>query len=74
MYGIFEVTLKNMIHPLEDLTYVGSGCAIKKKNILYNKLFLMLIKKRVTTILYFGKLFWTTEVSMASKSYNQLKF
>ena len=31
MYGIFEVTVKNMIHPLEDLTYVGSGSAIKKK-------------------------------------------
>ena len=31
MYGIFEVIVKNMIHPLEDLTYVGSGSAIKKK-------------------------------------------
>ena len=35
MYGIFEVTVKNMIHPLEDLTYVGSGSAIKKKKIIF---------------------------------------
>ena len=34
----------------------------------------MLIKKVATKILFFGKLFWTTVVSMASKSYNQLKF
>ena len=34
----------------------------------------MLIKKVVTQILVFGKLFRATVVSMAIKSYNQLKF
>ena len=34
----------------------------------------MLIRKVVTKILALGKLFTTVQVSMAIKSYNQLKF